>query len=94
MKNHTVLKKSKICYNDIEILSRYHFLFKRGGKMTKYKALKDYPSTQLNRMVKEGEVVDLDYTYEEILQHFGKDFVEPVKKTVKKRSEKVDEENE
>ena len=55
----------------------------------KYKALKDYPSTQLNRMVKKDEEVDLDYTFEEIIQHFGEGFVEPVKK---KRTKKLVEE--
>ena len=52
----------------------------------KYKALKDYPSTQLNRIVKKGEEVELDYTFEEIIQHFGEGFVDPVKKKRAKKS--------
>ena len=52
----------------------------------KYKALKDYPSSQLNRIVKKGEEVELDYTFEEIIQHFGEGFVDPVKKKRAKKS--------
>ena len=59
--------------------------------MPKYKALKDYPSSQLNRMVKKGEEIELDYTFDEIKQHFGENFVTPIKKT---RAKKVVEEGE
>ena len=55
----------------------------------KYKALKEYPSSQLNRIVKKGEEVELDYTFDEIINHFGEGFVEPVKK---KRTKKLVEE--
>ena len=46
--------------------------------MVKYKALKDFYSGSLNKMVLKGEEVELHYSYDEIKAHFGEDYVEQV----------------